>query len=188
MVTFKIGSIIIIDEIGDLVGITTQTDITRAFVLLYPRKYKVKDYMSERVITCRNTDYLRYALEILNKNDVSRLVVTDDSGTVQGLITTNTFLKHSEYFRESIKKTQDYLLPKTSTLLVSDLMQKEILCVEPSDDLATCADLMIRNNVSGLPVISKDSLVGVLTKFDVVRAFNDVLLHKELWDKYRTYP
>jgi CBS domain-containing protein len=188
MVTFKIGSIIIVDEIGDLVGITTQTDITRAFASLYPGRYKVKDYMSERVITCRNTDSLRYTLDILNKNDVSRLVVTDSSGNVQGLITTNAFLKHSEYFRESTKKTQDYLLSKTSTLLASDLMGKEILSVEPYDDLATCADLMIRNNVSGLPVISKDSLVGVLTKFDVVRAFNDVLLHNELWDKYRTYP
>jgi predicted transcriptional regulator len=186
MVTFKIGSIIVTDEEGNLVGITTQTDITKAFGDSYSGRYKVKDYMNEKAVTCRNSDYLRYALAILNKNNVSRLVITDNDGQVSGLITTNTFLTHSDYFKRSDSESRDYLLTKTSSSArVEDLVRKEVLTVEPDDDLATAAQLMIKNKISGIPVTVDHSLEGVVTKFDVVRAFNDAAFHKELLEKYR---
>jgi CBS domain-containing protein len=186
MTTFKIGSIIITDESGDLVGIVTQTDITKAFANRHPGKYKVKDYMSEKTVTCRNSDYLKYALEILNRNSVSRLIVTDNSGHVRGLITTNTFLKHSDYFKRSDSEDRNYLLEKgRSSSTVDSLIEKEILVVEPDYDLADAANLMVKNNISGIPVITQDLLVGVVTKFDIVRAFCDVPVHKSVLEKYR---
>lgn len=185
MVTFKIGSIIVTDEEGNLIGITTQTDITRAFSDNYVGGYKVKDYMNEKPITCRNSDKLKYALVILNKNNVSRLVVTDNEGHVSGIITTNTFLTHSDYFKQSDSESRDYLLPKDSSVGVEELMKNEILTVEPDDDLANAAHLMIKNKISGIPVTIDDSIEGVVTKFDVVRAYNDAALHKELLEKYR---
>jgi predicted transcriptional regulator len=186
MITFKIGSIIITDENGDLVGIVTQTDITKAFASRHSGKFKVKDYMSEKTVTCRNSDHLKYALEILNKNSVSRLIVTDNSGRVRGIITTNTFLKHSDYFKRSDGVDRNYLLEKNhSSLTVDSLNEKEILVVEPDYDLADAASLMVKNNISGIPVIAQDSLVGVVTKFDVVKAFCDVPVHKTILQKYR---
>jgi CBS domain-containing protein len=186
MTTFKIGSIIVTDENGDLAGIITQTDITGAFAGRYPGKYKVKDYMSEKTVTCRDSDYLRYALEILNKNDVSRLIVTDNSGHVRGILTTNTFLKNSDYFKRSNGVDRKYLLGRENvSQTVSNLIGKEILIVEPDYDLANAAHLMVQNKISGIPVIVENLLVGVITKFDVVRAFCDVPFHKDVLEKYR---
>lgn len=186
MTTFRIGSIIVIDESGDLVGITTQTDITRIFASRYPGKYKVKDHMSKKTVTCRDSDHLRYALEILNKNDVSRLIVTDNSGHVRGIVTTNTFLKHSDYFKRSDGVDRKYLLgDEKVSQTVNSLIGKEILVVEPDYDLANAAHLMVKNNISGIPVIAENLLVGVITKFDVVRAFCDIPFHKDVLEKYR---
>jgi CBS domain-containing protein len=186
MVTFKIGSIIVTDEDGNLVGITTQTDITKAFGNTYAGRYKISDYMSKKVVTCRNSDYLKYALGILNRNNISRLVVTDNIGHVKGIITTNTFLTHSEYFKQSDSEDRDYLLTKNSSSTeVEKMIKNEILTVESDDDLANAAQIMIKNKISGIPVTVGDSLEGVVTKFDVVRAFNDAVLHKELLEKYR---
>lgn len=186
MVTFKIGSIIVTDDEGNLVGITTQTDITKAFGDSYSGRYKVKDYMNEKVVTCRNSDHLQYALAILNKNNVSRLVITDNDGQVGGIITTNTFLTHSEYFKKLDEESRDYLLTNdASSTRVEDWVKKEVLTVEPDDDLATAAQLMIKNEISGIPVTVDHALEGVVTKFDIVRAFNDAALHKELLEKYR---
>ncbi|MFY9301413.1 MAG: CBS domain-containing protein [Candidatus Nitrosotenuis sp.] len=185
MITFRIGSIIITDEDGNLAGIVTQTDITKAFASRYPGKYKVRDYMSAKTVTCRDSDYLRYALEILNKNDVSRLVVTDNQGHVRGTITTNTFLKHSDYFKRSNGVDRKYLLGNENTLKVDSLIGKEILVVEPDYDLSGAAHLMVQNNISGIPVIAENLLVGVITKFDVVRAFCDVPFHKDVLEEYR---
>lgn len=186
MVTFKIGSIVVTDEEGSLVGITTQTDITNAFGDTHAGKYKVSDYMSKNVATCRNSDYLKYALAILNQNNVSRLVVTDNNGHVNGVITTNTFLTHTEYFKRSDGESRDYLLTKNlASTKVENLIKNEILTVESDDDLANAAHLMIKNKISGIPVTSGDSLDGVVTKFDIVRAFNDVVFHKEALERYR---
>jgi predicted transcriptional regulator len=186
MVTFKIGSIVVTDEEGSLVGITTQTDITKAFGDTYAGRYKVGDYMSRNAVTCRNSDYLKYALAILNRNNVSRLVVTDNNGHVNGVITTNTFLTHTEYFKRSDSENRDYLLTKNlSSTRVESLIKNGILTVEPDDDLANAAHLMIKNKISGIPVTVRDSLDGVVTKFDIVRAFNDAALHKEVLERYR---
>lgn len=191
MDTFKIGSILVVDEQGDIVGITTQTDITRHYAKMYPGKYKVRDYMTDKVITCRESDSLGFALDIINNNKTSRLVVTDGSGNAKGIITTNDFLKHSEYFKKSLAKIRDYLLPKGTTedKKVGEFIKYEILVVEPDDDLATAADLMAKNNVSGVPVIvqKNNRLVGIVTKADVVRAFSQVITHAKLLEKYRTF-
>jgi CBS domain-containing protein len=190
METFNIGSIIVTDDDGDLVGITTQTDITRFYAKMHPGKYKVKDYMTDKVFTCRHSDSLKFALETINKNNTSRLIITDNTGNVKGVITTNTFLKHSSYFKNPTK-AREYLFPieSASNLAVSDLIKNEVLMIEPDDDLATAAHLMVRNNVGGIPVIvmQKNKLVGIVTKFDIVRAFAEVLPHRKLLDKYRMF-
>lgn len=191
MDTFKIGSIVVVDEKGQVVGITTQTDINRHYAKLYSGKYKVRDYMTDKVISCRESDSLGFALDIINNNKTSRLVVTDSKGNVKGIITTNDFLKHSEYFKKAIGKIRNYLLPKGSSedRKVGEFIKYEVLIVEPDDDLATAADLMSKNNISGVPVIvmSDNKLEGIVTKADVVRAFSQVITHAKLLEKYRTF-
>jgi len=63
------------------------------------------------LITCRKTDSLRFALNMINKNNISRLIVTDNKGNPEGIITTNNFLTHSDYFSKGTRRTRDYLLP-----------------------------------------------------------------------------
>lgn len=191
MDTFKIGSIVVVDEKGQVVGITTQTDINRHYAKLYPGKYKVRDYMTDKVITCRESDVLRFALGIMNNNKTSRLVVTDNKGNVKGIITTNDFLKHSEYFKKTTDKIRDYLLPKEASKdkKVGEFIKYEILIIEPDDDLATAADLMAKNNISGVPaiVLKNNKLAGIVTKADVVRAFSQVVMHAKLLEKYKAF-
>ena len=134
--------------------------------------------------------FIEICLEMISKNNTSRLIVTDNDGNVKGVITTNTFLTNSSYFKKPIK-TREYLLPNKSSseVTVGDRMKDEVLMIEPDDDLATAAHLMIRNDVSGIPVIvmKNNKLVGVVTKFDIVRAFAHVLPHAKLLDKYKTF-
>jgi CBS domain-containing protein len=186
METFNIGSVILVNDSGDLIGIVTKTDITDAFAKIYGGQYKVKNYMTKKLITCRKIDSLKYALDMINKNNISRLIVTDNKGNPVGIITTNTFLTHSDYFTMGQTRTRDYLLPmKSKNLQVRDLLNDELLTIEEGEDLAKAASLMIKNKVSGIPVLDKDkNLVGVIDKSDIVRAFNNVKLDKDLSKKY----
>lgn len=186
METFKIGSVILVNDSGELIGIVTKTDITKVFSKIYGGKYKVKDYMTKKLITCRKTDSLKFALNMMSKNNISRLVVTDNKGTPVGIITTNNFLTHSDYFSSGKTRTRDYLLPvKSQNLQVRDLLSKDLLSIEEEEDLAKAASIMIKNKISGIPVLDNNkNMVGVIDKSDIVKAFNNVKTDKELSQKY----
>jgi predicted transcriptional regulator len=79
-------------ENGRLVGIITQTDLTRA--LAEGRvDATVRDFMSTPVITVRETDDINHAIELMNKHDIGRLVVVDSTGSVVGMITRTDILR-----------------------------------------------------------------------------------------------
>lgn len=188
MQTFKIGSVIIVNDVGELIGIVSRTDLTKAYASIFGGKYLVKDFMSKKVVTCRKTDSIKFALSLMNKNEVSRLVVTDEDGCPIGLITTNTLLTHSDYFTKGKTRSRDYLLPmdESKKLTVKDLLNDNLIVISEEDDLATAAGMMIKNEISGIPVVDmKKNLTGIISKTDVVRAFSIVGPHEELRTKYK---
>ena len=189
MKIFKIGSVIIVDSNENLAGIITKTDITKVYGAVYGAKFKVKDYMSRKVVTCRKSDSLRFALNMINQNDISRLVVTSNNGKPLGVITTNAFLIHSSYFTKDKDGTREYLLPMDSeNMCVGDLVSKELLAVNLEDDLSIAAQKMIKNHINGIPVTDhNDQLVGVVSNLDVVKAFVKVPLTEDLLQKYSEF-
>ncbi len=186
METFGIGSVVLVNDSGDIIGILTKTDVTNAFAKVYGGLYQVKDYMTKKLVTCRKTDSLKFAMNMINNNKISRIVVTDNKGSIMGIISTNDFLKHSDYFTDGHTRTRDYLLPLNSqNLQVRDLLTDELLTIDQNDDLATAASIMIKNKISGIPVVdSEKNLVGIIDKSDIVKAFNNVKTDKELSQKY----
>jgi len=179
MDAFQIGSIVIVDN-EKLVGIVTKLDLTRDFSNSFAGAFKVKDYMNTKMITCRKSDSLLFALTMLNKNKIARLVVTDNNGRPIGIISYDTFLRNSRYFKLEQQNTREYLLPKDSAkeLLVSDLVGNELLTVESNDDLAKAARLMVEYNISGIPIVDENgNLEGVISATDVIRAYHEVKVH-----------
>ncbi|NIP62316.1 MAG: CBS domain-containing protein [Nitrosopumilaceae archaeon] len=187
METFRIGSVVLVDENGRLLGIVTKTDVVKAYASVHGGKYKVKDFMSKKLMTCRRSDSLSFALNIMNKNEVSRLIVTDENGAPHGLITTNNFLTHSEFFSKKNTMSRSYLLQeKNTTLKVEDLLKNNVLKINQEEDLATASSMMIKNKISGIPVVDDNAgLVGLISKMDVVKAFSQVGPHEVLKSKYK---
>lgn len=187
METFKIGSIVIVNDNGELTGIISRTDLVKSFAVVFGGKYLVKNFMSRNVVTCRRTDSIKFAISIMNKNQVSRLVVTNDDGCPIGLISTNTLLTHSDYFTKGSTRSRDYLIPiNAEKLTVNDLLTNELLTINEEEDLVIAANKMIKNKISGIPVVDSDNnLVGIVSKTDVVRALSIIKPHEKLRLKYK---
>ena len=182
MDTFQISSVVIMDETGKLVGIITKSDLVQNFAIQYPRMYKVKDYMSKRIMTCRHTDSLYFGLDMLNKNKISRLVVTSNAGKAIGLITYDSFLRNSNYFKNP---SRNYLLPEDAGkgMTVGDIVGSELITVSSEDDLTKAANLMVEYKVSGIPVVDTNDLKGIISATDIVKAYTEVEIHKRLVKK-----
>ncbi|MFB5612420.1 MAG: HPP family protein [Nitrosarchaeum sp.] len=187
METFKIGSVILTNDSGELIGIVSRTDLTKSFASVYGGKYLVKNFMNKKIITCRRSDSLKFALSLMNKNQVSRLIVTDENGSPVGIISTNTLLTHSDYFTKGNTRSRDYLIPiNGGKLTVNDLLTDELVTISEEEDLAVAASKMIKNKIGGIPVIdSSHNLIGIVSKTDIVRAFSIVKPHEKLRSKYK---
>ena len=53
---------------------------------------------------------------------------------------------------------------------VGDVMTREVVSVGPDTPFKVCADLMRIHGVSGLPVLSQNRLIGIVTEADLMRS------------------
>lgn len=110
-------------------------------------------------VTISKDQRLSYALELLDKKGVERLVVVQD-GEVTGILTYADIadrLGVSKVVALSIKR-----------LHVSSAMADTVITVGPDDDVNEVAQLMIERGMSGCPVVDDDGkLVGVITKAQI---------------------
>lgn len=83
------GAPVIIE--GKVIGILTLSDIAKA--LAHNKEdLKVKDIMSERIITVESDMMIADAIEVMNKNNIGRLIVVDEKGLIAGIVTRTDLL------------------------------------------------------------------------------------------------
>ncbi|NHJ12196.1 MAG: CBS domain-containing protein [Candidatus Thorarchaeota archaeon] len=119
------------------------------------KEVEVSQIMSEPV-TIDKDQRLSYALELLDKKRVDRLIVADD-GAVKGILTYADIAD-----RLGVSKV---VAVSVVRLHVSSAMTDTVITVSPKDDVTEVAQLMIERGMSGCPVVDEnDKLVGVISK------------------------
>jgi len=172
MISLNSSSVVIVDDHRQWVGIITKADLVKNFPSYYQGRYKAKDYLTRKVITCRKKDSLYFALKTMINHEIGRLVVTTNNGNAIGIITYNTFLRNNDFFEfDRQRKTRDYFLP-AKAILVEELMETNLLTVEPDDDLSKAARMMAEYNISGVLVVDKqDNLLGIISLSDITNIY-----------------
>jgi CBS domain-containing protein len=74
--------------------------------------------------------------------------------------------KFKKGLEETHSNQMSYLFPFHAT----DIMTPNPITIEEDKDVKQVITLMIKHNISGLPVIKKSKLVGIITKSDIVTA------------------
>lgn len=124
--------------------------------------------MSEPV-TIDKDQRLSYALDLLDKKGVDRLIVTEDN-ELKGILTYADIAD-----RLGVSKV---VAVSIGRLHVSSAMTDTVITVTPDEDITDVAQLMINRGMSGCPVVDKNGeLVGVITKMELsvlVRKFDKV--------------
>lgn len=175
---FNTSSVIVVDDHRQLRGIITKSDIVKNFSKIYTGSDKVKDYMTNPVVTCKKDDKLEYALQLLDEHNIGRLVIIDKDEKSVGIITYNTILRKTNLF-EPLEKTNMYVAVLLKDfILVKDLMVEDLFTVNTEDEIVKAAEIMVKHNLSGLPVIDESGkLSGMISSSDIVqiyeKEFND---------------
>ncbi|CDT01343.1 putative Inosine monophosphate dehydrogenase-related protein [Vibrio coralliirubri] len=121
---------------------------------------KVKDYMTQQVVTFTPDMPLSLALDKVMRSHHMGGPVIDEKEQVIG------FLSEQDLLEKLVKVS--YFCQDTH--LVGDCMYQEVLSVSPDLSIIELADMMQVGKPKAYPVIDNRKLVGIITRTDVLRA------------------
>jgi CBS domain-containing protein len=179
----NISSLVVVNDDESLEGITTKTDLVFNFLIQESKPLAVSKIMTTKVITVSPGDSLYLVESILLNNKISRVPVVKNQRLV-GIITYRDFVPtkipnrlgtftdtnelrdiwYSPYPNQFNANKLSYVL----TFRAEDIMTKNPVTIEATDDISLAALLMYRYDISGIPVLRKSKLAGIITKSDIV--------------------
>jgi len=103
MVKNKIGSLVVVEGSGEVVGIATERDIIEDIILLgkSPEEVKVRDVMTKDIITVNPSNTLEEAAEIMVNHKIKKLPVID-KGRLVGIVTATDLIAYENRLVEKI--------------------------------------------------------------------------------------
>ena len=136
----------------------------------------VKSKMTANPFTISPDQTIPDAHEIMTENGVKRLPVMKN-GKLVGVVSKEDIAQASPSKATTFSMGEiTYLLAKTK---ISQIMNKNPITVSSDDLLEAAAVLMRDNNVSFLPVIDNNRLVGIITESDIFDSFIELLGFRE---------
>jgi len=141
--------------------------------------------MSKKVQSVAPDETIHMIAMLMTIHKISRVVVEKNKKPI-GIVTSRDFLPIStihgtgslgRYWTTRanmiLDKRHQRFIPSglTGVVLAQDIMTSSPVTVDMNTNIAEAARLMIRNRISGLPVINeKKYLVGMITKTDILES------------------
>ena len=127
---------------------------------------KVKDYMSAPIYVIERNEPIQRARNLMFKYGIGRLPVMED-GRLVGIVTkydiTNRLNQAApEWRRRPIDKVP-----------IQVVMTEKPITIFPDATMPQAAELLIENDISGLPVEREGQIAGMITSRDMMRYFSE---------------
>jgi CBS domain-containing protein len=136
--------------------------------------------MTEDVITVTPHTSIEAAAKIMLRTHISGLPVLDDSGKLVGIVSESDFLRRSEigtgrkrpawlqFLLGSGKSAAEFVRERGRK--VEDVMTENPITVDEETPLEDLVRLMEKNGIKRLPVMSGNSLRGIVTRSNLLQA------------------
>jgi len=129
----------------------------------------VRELMSGGVITVGRRTPVVEARDLMARERIRHLPVTDGGGAVLGIITDRDIRLSLPSQATTLSVWElNYLLTK---LTVDEVMNKPVITIGPDRPAREAARLMLDHKIGALPVLDESHLIGIITETDIVRAF-----------------
>ena len=124
------------------------------------------DYiMTTELLTMASSNTVGDAFELISKQKIRHIPVVDGDKLV-GMVSQRDLLLFHEHVN----------------IPLSDIMQKELITIEPERSIRSAALLLQKHKIGSLPVLEEGRLVGIVTDTDFVGVAINLLEQNELED------
>ncbi len=158
--THTFSGIPIVEE--ELVGMVTKLDIIEA----HTYRGKVSSCYTPRYFSLSQDERLVHARMLMLENNERCLPVVNS--VLEGIITTKDVVSELYKFMELVDRHQSTLVRNLS---VMEAMNQNPVTAFPSQDLKEVKAIMVKENLSTLPVLDeKGDVTGLISKDEMIRA------------------
>jgi CBS domain-containing protein len=150
------------DSDHKLIGQVSASDLLKKF-----RPDGALDTVMEKIITIAADERVVHLRRRMLDDNINRFVVMEHE-KIAGIVTETDVAIALREFRKQVEDNhQDH---RIRNLLVKDIMSVPLISVEKTATINEAVDLMLKKNISALPVLEKEKLVGVITRKSLVNA------------------
>lgn len=119
--------------------------------------------MSPSVKTVTADAYVEAAANTMLDHDIGSVVVTDETGRLEGILTTTDFVRIVAERK-----------PKDRTP-VSEYMTTDVITADPQDSIRDIADHLVEHGFHHMPVVTEtDEVIGMITTTDITSYISTV--------------
>ncbi len=148
----------------------------------------VREIMQTDIVTATPQMSIRRVARLLLTQNLSALPVTDPLGNVLGIVCERDLIyrlasphlpPHIEllggiiYLENPFEMKRE--LQKIKAVNVKDIMIEDVVTIEPDADVGEVATMMVERNLTGIPVVDGEKLLGIITRHDLLSALSDGL-------------
>ncbi len=131
---------------------------------------KIKDIMSAPVYVVSPDETVARARNLMLRHKIGRLVIIEDNKPI-GMVTKKDIVKRLNQAEPQWRRRPIDDIP------VRKVMTESLITIFPDATPRQLAELMTENNIGGLPVVNnKDEVIGIATKWDLIRYFSELEL------------
>ncbi|MDY6777596.1 MAG: CBS domain-containing protein [Candidatus Nanohaloarchaea archaeon] len=120
---------------------------------------EAKDIMTEGVIAIGREATIKDASRKMKENNIRSLVVTEEEEAVGILVGKDILYAVTASGRDP------------ASVKVKDVMTEDVITASEYDDVSDIATAMLENDISRLPVLRGDEVVGIVTETNILRAW-----------------
>jgi len=137
---------------------------------------KIKDIMSAPVFVVSPDENVARARNLMLRHKIGRLVIVEDNKPI-GMVTKKDIVKRLNQAEPQWRRRPIDDIP------VRKVMTESLITIFPDATPRQLAELMTENNIGGLPVVNnKDEVIGIATKWDLIKYFSKLDLDMKVKD------
>lgn len=121
--------------------------------------------MQKNTVTIHSEETIGTALKLMLEKDVRYLPVVDDSCNLLGLVTDREVKDASPSIFHQNEHPEDFEKP------VSTIMKNAVFTAHPLDIAEELSTIFYEHNISCIPVLEDNKLVGLVTEREMLHAF-----------------
>ena len=141
---------------------------------------KVKDIMTQPVITITEDTSLQKVAQIMLENRIGGLPVINQSGDLTGIVTESDFtatekcipfsmFRAPQLFGNWLGNDAEDLYERAGNISAREVMSTSVVTVTENDSIETVLELILKYDINRIPVVRDGKPIGIVARHDLLK-------------------